>query len=280
MVLIADILRRGAVIGTLGVAWWAPATSAGVRTPPSASQATTNPCTVNPVLRCPDLVMSAPSHLEFDRSSEPGRVLLRAASSINDLGSGPLELVGERRGSTMRVFQAIYDRLGQRHVYRTSARLIYKHVPGDRYGHAPVGGFSYWKFHQAATFQLWSVDATGQATRLVRSGPKLDYCFRDLSHTHALTGSPLQAVYPACNQSAGLQRDTLGTSVGWSDVYPYEYPEQWIDVTGLHGHYAYVQIANPRHLLYESDETNNVSETYVDLPSGRVTRQRVALSRP
>ena len=72
----------------------------------------------------------------------------------------------------------------------------------------------------------------------------------------------------------------LGTSVGWSDVYPYEYPEQWIDVTGLRGSFAYAQIADPDNLLMESNKSNNVSETYVELPSGRVLGHRVAVPAP
>jgi hypothetical protein len=275
-----DALWRCAVIATAGVASLASGASAETLSPPKASGATTNPCTVNPRLRCPDLVMSAPSHFEFDRSTRSGHVLLRAASSIDNVGSGPLEIVGRRRGSGMRAFQAIYDRRGRRHVYRTSARLVYKHVPGSRYGVGSVGGASYWKFHLAAAFELWSVDASGVATALVHKGPKLDYCFRDLLRTHPLVRSPGQAVYPGCNQNAGLQLDILGTSVGWSDIYPSEYPQQWIDVTGLHGRFAYVQIASPRHLLYEADETNNLSETYIDLPSGRVTGHRVGVERP
>jgi hypothetical protein len=72
----------------------------------------------------------------------------------------------------------------------------------------------------------------------------------------------------------------FGTSVGWSDVYPYSYPEQWIDVTGLRGRFAFVQIADPRQLFHEADERNNVSETYVQLPSGRVLGHRVGVSQP
>jgi hypothetical protein len=68
--------------------------------------------------------------------------------------------------------------------------------------------------------------------------------------------------------------------VGWSDVYPYEYPEQWIDVTGLRGSFAYVQIADPDNLLMESNKNNNASETYVALPSGRVLGHRVAVAVP
>jgi hypothetical protein len=72
----------------------------------------------------------------------------------------------------------------------------------------------------------------------------------------------------------------LGTSVGWSDVYPYEYPEQWIDVTGLRGRFAFVQVADPEGLLIESDHRNNLSETFVQLPSGRVLGRRVAVAGP
>jgi hypothetical protein len=41
-----------------------------------------------------------------------------------------------------------------------------------------------------------------------------------------------------------------------------------------------VQIADPLNLLYESDKQNNVSETYVRLPSGRVLGHRVESSHP
>ncbi len=68
--------------------------------------------------------------------------------------------------------------------------------------------------------------------------------------------------------------------MGWSDIYPYSYPEQWIDVTGLHGRFAFVQIVDPRQLFHETNERNNVSEVYVQLPSGRVLGSRVGVSRP
>ena len=64
-----------------------------------------------------------------------------------------------------------------------------------------------------------------------------------------------------------MQREvTLGTSVGWSDIYPSTYDEQWIDVTGLRGCFAYVLRVDPLGLLYESRERNNVSQRRVRLP--------------
>ena len=251
---------------------------------PSAP-APVNPCRDSRLrLRCPDLIMSAPSDLELDRTTIPGRVLLRATSSVNNRGLGPIEVSAHRTGPhRWRTWQAIYDRRGRRHLFRVGAQLVFKYVSGQRYGIGFLGNASYWKLAHLASFQLWSVERTGhgfQALGRVRTGPKLDYCLRDLTRTRPSPRSPRAAVYGACREDPRLRRDVFGTSVGWSDIYPYSYPEQWIDVTGLRGTFAYVQIADPRGLFHESDEADNVSETYVELPSGRVLGHRVGVSRP
>ncbi len=100
------------------------------------------------------------------------------------------------------------------------------------------------------------------------------YCLRDLEHTHpGKARSPGKRVYPACNTSSRTRKVRLGTSVGWSDVYPPAYPEQYIDVTGLRGCFAYVHTADPRNGIYESNERNNASTVVVRLPF-RGGRQR------
>jgi hypothetical protein len=240
-----------------------------------------NPCDLTALhLRCPALLMSAPLELHLDRTTIPGRVLLRASSSLDNHGVGPLELRAHRNGSHTVVYQAIYDHHGRTHLFRTAAKLVFKYIPGERYEYGNVGAASYWKFEHAAAFQLWSIDSNDHAAKLVRTGPKVDYCLRDLLRTHPSRRSPTQPVYPACSQNPNMRRDVLGTSVGWSDVYPYAYPQQWIDVTGLHGRFAYVQIVDPDHLLLDSNPERHVSETYVELPSGRVLGHRVAVSAP
>ena len=274
----SDAIGPGGTSGPSG-----PSGASGPTAPtgPTGPPAPT-PCTTPSLrLRCPDLVMSAPSHLHLDRSTIPGRVLLRAASSIDNRGSGPLEIRAQRIGSRPpAVYQAIYDRSGDRHLFRVAARLVFKYVPGERYGHESVGNFSYWKFEHAAAFQLWSINAERRAVGLARVGPKVAYCLRDLVRSRPSASSPRLPAYPACSQDPNARGDVLGTSVGWSDVYPYEYPEQWIDVTGLRGSFAYVQIADPDSLLMESNKGNNVSETYVSLPSGRVLGHRVGVPAP
>ena len=59
---------------------------------------------------------------------------------------------------------------------------------------------------------------------------------------------------------------TLGTSVGWADVYPSTYPDNWIDVTGLSGCFAVVHRVDPGNGILESNEANNVSSKIVRLP--------------
>jgi Lysyl oxidase len=247
-----------------------------------AGAADKHPCSGgNTRLRCPDLIMSAPRELHLDRSTIPGRMLLRATSSVDSRGAGPLELRAHRVGRHETVvYQVIHARRGRAEVFQTNAKLAFKYIPGERYGYGDVGAASYWKLRHAAAFQLWSIGPHGRALTLVRRGPKVDYCLRDLVRTQPSADSPSEAVYPACSQDVGMRRDVLGTSVGWSDVYPYSYPEQWIDVTGLHGRFAYVQIADPDHHLLESDKRDNVSETYIELPSARVLGTRVGVAAP
>jgi hypothetical protein len=51
-------------------------------------------------------------------------------------------------------------------------------------------------------------------------------------------------------------------------------------VTGLRGRFAYVHVADPNALLIERNDRNNLSETYVALPSGHVLGHRVAVAVP
>jgi hypothetical protein len=226
-----------------------------------------NPCLTPQaaVLRCPDFVMRRPFGIYADRIR--GRTLLRAGNSLDSVGQGPVELHGVRTGGSyyMRARQRIYRRDGGRIGINTGARLYFKYAHLSR---------NWWKFLFAAKFELWRIDGEGRQTRKVRRGPKISYCLRDYRHTRRrLRGSPRQRVYPACSTDEHARRVTIGTSVGWSDVYPALYPEQWIDVTGLRGCFAYVHTADPLNGIYESNEDNNSARVIVRLPY-RPGRQR------
>lgn len=209
-------------------------------------------------LLCPNLRIGPPSDLYVEHGG--GRTLLRATSDVRSRGLGPMELHGRRSGPrSMRVNQRIY-RAGGGHIdVPTNASLHFTDVG------AYFGG-SYWKVHQLAHFELWSVDGRHRLLHRVRSGPKLNYCLRDLERTRPGKRSPSHFHYPGCNQDPYQDSITLGTSVGWSDIYPADYDKQWIPVGGLRGCFAFVMTVDPYSLLYESNENDNASRRLVRLP--------------
>lgn len=210
-------------------------------------------------LLCPDLRMRPPFDLEWERRPS-GTQVLRAANSIDSVGKGPAELRGKRKSRLrMRARQRIRKRGGGRAGFDTGAKLSFKRIPGQR---------RYWKLKDAARFELWMLDREGERTRRVEIGPKQTYCLRDLDHRKpGLRRSPDHRVYPSCSQDPGKRKVTLGTSVGWSDVYPHTYHENWIELNDVpsNGCYAFVHIADPRNGIYELDESNNEASTVVYL---------------
>ena len=236
-----------------------PFASAGGAAAPKKPVRDINPC-LGPAakrLLCPRLTISKPRDMYFERRSS-GHLVLRSTSSLNNVGTGPIEMHGRRDGpNTMAATQRIYKRGGGHIKVRTGARLGFKIIPGQ---------YRYWKLRNAARFELWSVDKDGKPKKLVRRGRKLYYCLRDLQRTHPMARSPLHRVYPGCNQNRRQQRVTLGTSVGWSDIYPATYYEQWINVTHLHGRFLYVLIADPTGAIYTSNKRPPRSSRLVRIP--------------
>src|SRR4051812_1978516 len=242
-------MRRRIVLGLAVVL--AAAAPAGGQTPEP-----TGPCQLYRTALCPDLIMAPPSGLFVGRSAH-GRLRLYATNHIINVGAGPLEIKGKRSGAReMRARQVIHRR-GQRSIVTPDAgELYFKFVDGRR--------GSYWKYSHAARFELWSLDADGSRGDLVRTGPKVDYCFRDLDRVRAYARR--SAFYPGCSQVRGLSTDRLGVSRGWADVYPSTYLENWIDITGLKGCFSFVHRADPLGKIAEEHEDNNIGFRHIRLP--------------
>ncbi len=218
-----------------------------------------NPCLGPQVGRylCPNLKMSVP--FNFSLGHRGSRSILYSANSINSRGDGPASLLGVRNGRyTMAAKQVLHLRNGRTELIPTGAKLLFKAIPGQ---------YRYWKWNGAARMELWRLDSSGTPVARVRVGPKTVYCLRDLKRTApGLARSPRSYAFPGCSQDLGKQRVTLGTSVGWSDIYPATYHENWIDVTGLRGCFAYVHVADPTNVIYEYNEDDNTSRAVVRLP--------------
>ncbi len=231
-----------------------------------------NPC-IGPGsgnLLCPDLRVGPPTDLYVEHRGGGNRgsqyygagrgALMHAESDIRSRGRGPLELRGRRyKRNWMRANQAIYRAGGGVDVHRTSMRFHFYYV-GDEWGG------SYWKAKNPLSMEIWSLDRRRRPLRRLRTGPKVFYCFRDLERTRPSSRSPRHRVYPACSQDPRRRRLKLGTSVGWSDIYPADYDRQWVSVAGLRGCYAFVMRVDPLDLIHESNESNNRSFRVVRLP--------------
>ena len=240
-------------LATVGVA-------AAASDAPSPGPAVENPCEGSEArkLLCPNLRIAKPRELYVEVTSEG--VLLRATSDVESRGRGPMELRGRRDGwRTMKTNQRIYREGGGHIVVPSRATLRFTNV-------GAYWGGAYWKVHQLARFELRRVRGDGSLGAVVRTSPKLNYCLRDLERTRPGHRSPPTRHYPGCNQDVYRDRVTLGTSVGWSDIYPAPYDKQWINVAGLRGCFAYTMTVDPKEVLFESNEEDNTSQVLVRLP--------------
>lgn len=232
----------------------------------ASAQGAEDPCAgpESASLLCPDLRVGPAADLFVEHSAGRygygGGALLHAGNDIRSRGRGPMELRGQRyKRNWMRADQAIYKVGGGVKIFRTEAKLHFYNV-GYEYGG------SYWKVHDPLSMEIWTLDENRKPLQRVRKGPKVFYCFRDLERTRAMRRSPHHPVYPACNQDPGRQRVRLGTSVGWSDIYPSTYDRQWVNVSGLRGCFAFVMRVDPENLLFEESERNNRSTRIIRLP--------------
>lgn len=228
---------------------------------PPAPAAVENPCTgpTAAELLCPNLRIAPPRDFYLDRGLS-GKQLLRATSDVRSAGLGPIELRGRRNGwHSMQTNQRIY-RVGGGHLTVPSQATLHFTDVGYQFGG------SYWKVHQLARFELRRVLPEGGLGPVLRTSPKLNYCLRDLERTRPGRRSPPTRHYPACDQDPYRDRVALGTSVGWSDIYPAPYDKQWIEVSGLRGCFAFLMTVDPQGLLFESNEDDNTSRRRVRLP--------------
>jgi hypothetical protein len=249
--------RASAIVPLPPHPWYSPSTPHTQ----SAAHAGAELCT-QPGIECPDLAMRAP--YQFIPDVDDHRHVLRAANAVLSIGPGPVEVRGRKAGGiTMDATQYVH-RAGQKplRVPGDAGKIVYKLIPGQG---------RIWKFQDAARFELWT---TGANPTKVRTGEKLTYCLRDLRKLWPWSRSPRRAVYPACSHNPRRRKVTLGTSPGWTDIYPATYYDQYIDVEGLKGCFELVHIADPENHIIETDEGNNSASTRVRLPTGKRTVKR------
>jgi hypothetical protein len=119
-------------------------------------------------------------------------------------------------------------------------------------------------------FTLNTVQADGSPGALLATSPKTDYCITADAVVGGVPNTPNQTYIPASNCTNPTS--ALGWSVGWGDQYDQTDPGQPIDLTGVpDGTYILHAIVDPNHVLTESDTTNNVTDTRVQIQGSNVT---------
>jgi hypothetical protein len=208
----------------------------------------------------PDLGMAHPQDLRI-RSTADGRRLLRFSSIVVNVGAGPFEVRGQRpdtNTSTMTVTQRIFDDAGGSRYVPTPATMYFG---GD--------GHNHWHVTNLEDFELERLDNG----KLVGTGAKHGFCFYD-NYRYGATGDPsylTTTTPPACGRSSSLEVFE-GLSVGWGDIYRYNLPDQYIDITGLvSGRYQLISTADPDNWFQESNDLNNESWVNLQIKGSKVS---------
>jgi hypothetical protein len=224
-----------------------------------------------PHLLLPDLDQRPPLAVSVRWGGPPSdrHPVLAFTSSVENIGFGPLLVVGRRastRVTTMRAEQLIELRGGGfRRVLRVG-RMRYNVSPSH----------SHWHLRPFERYELRTLDGT-QVLHDHKSG----FC---LTSDHR---SPLPTLGPAAphpitgsncaKDKRGARRLFEGIAVGWGDIYIPAKEGQYVDLSKVApGDYDLVHHVNVGRLLRETDYANNASSmrirllpppTPADLPS-------------
>jgi hypothetical protein len=244
-------LRRLLVGASLAVLWCGPLRAVAQSVP----HATLPECQAgDPDLLLPDIVPDPPRDLREIYSGV--RRYLQFTTAVGNIGDGPLVLEGRTVSGPNGLVTQAYQR-----IWRSDGSQCAR----------PAGQFEFherhrhWHFENFVAYELRADDPyTGP---LVAGGSKTSFCLLDLENVRGFHPSryPRQLGLLTCKSPEDIQ----GISVGWKDVYQRILPGQSInlDPDPQHqvptGTYYLSFVADPDHLLWEKDTSNNNSSTAV-----------------
>ncbi len=201
----------------------------------------------------PDLIF-APAALAthvVDTTEIPGRVLFRFNSSLPNIGLGEfrLEATGQLGGNGRQEVVQVVQRSDGSTFERDAGDFLYN----EEDFHMETAGWADYRIREVLTG-----DGVGP---VLRAGAKESV--RITSSTWFDLNLP--NVPPFSNRLLAYL-GTHGISVGYTDLYPYQLPKQWIDVTGLESgtYWLEVEVDGANQIL-ESDDTNNITRIKVTL---------------
>jgi hypothetical protein len=222
---------------------------------------------------------------------EGARLCLRFDQVLANTGEGPLELrfmlppALPEQGQTGNIEQVVYRSDGS-----STTR------PGGTWEyHAVHQHFHYTAF---AASRIWTIDLFGKrgaspvrsrrhklgsAGTISATGRKVSFCIVDIEiDAWAKKGDAARDYSaPACLLPTDEGYLRQGLSAGWSDVYDWFLPDQYIDVYGLpDGLYVLETVADPDNTIQEASESNNCGAVVVLLTGMKSARPKSTLIGP
>ena len=206
----------------------------------------------------PDLDQAVPTKLAILQEGDTYR--LTFASAVDNVGRGPLLILGERPDRSVRVMEV-------RQVVRSSdGSTRERSVEGEiRYVRSET--HAHWHLLDFERYEL----RNAEDGELVGPDSKTGFCLGDRYETSRdteLENEPGEAIWTEdCGRRRpGLLTVSEGVSPGYGDDYEPALEGQYLDVTSVPpGRYLIVHRANPDATLEESDYGNNAASVLIQL---------------
>jgi hypothetical protein len=199
----------------------------------------------------PDLDQAEPSAIAVVRDGDS--YLLTFASAVDNIGSGPLLIEGERPNTAtpmMSVSQLVRRTDGSTRVRAVGAHIHY--VREETHEHWHLLGFESYELRRAASNEL------------VRPDRKTGFCLGDRYRTDSRTTLPFVWTEDCGRNEPGLLAVQQGISPGYGDDYVPQLEGQYVDVTSVPaGRYLLVHRVNPEGVLEEETLSNNAASVLV-----------------
>jgi Tol biopolymer transport system component len=202
----------------------------------------------------PDLDQQAPSGILVMKTA--GRTRLGFTSAVDNIGDGPIHILGTRVGAarTMRADQLIHLRNGTLHIVREIGRLAYEPHPPH----------FHWHLEPYESYELRRASDDAFVARDGKSG----FCLLDrwgyALRRPGTVRRPPRFVGDCAALRPEARRVDEGSSVGFTDRYPGFFHGQDIDISGLEpGLYVLVHRANPERRIRELRYSNNAASALI-----------------
>jgi hypothetical protein len=218
----------------------------------------------------PDLWLERLS--DFRIHTRDGDRLLRFTTRIVNRGAGPLEVHGERECTSL---QNCPTMPSVQRIHRTDGSVLRNRKGAFRFA---GDGHNHWHVQRIEAYELLPLGRGGQpwpGAQPIR-GAKVGFCFFDISRPYPGPRSPASRQY--FEEGCGTRSSTVahvGLSVGWLDVYPWNFAYQWVNISGIpDGSYRVCVTSDPLERFIETREDNNQVWTNIRIVGRRVIIKR------